>query len=164
MKKYRRGYDYAFIAEGGRSFNYKEDLIGGMSINVLFKLFRDGQEIFFDKEDETIDLNGKEHCYLFDLLTCSFDRETILRFDLNTKLLNKSDSAIEIKWEIDSFQKDIGDGFLVCELITEKEFMDIMKANLDRFDNKDNKGAQTTSYFWKEVKQKGITHRPLEMK
>ncbi|WP_276206051.1 hypothetical protein [Bacillus licheniformis] len=38
MKKYRLGYDFLFLPKGG-TFSYKDDFIGAMTVNVLFKVF-----------------------------------------------------------------------------------------------------------------------------
>ncbi|WP_240504005.1 hypothetical protein [Bacillus licheniformis] len=56
-----------------------------------------------------------------------------------------------MKWEIDSYTKDIDKGILEPKLITEAEFMDIMKNNMDTFDNSNNRSAQTTAYFTQEL-------------
>lgn len=53
--------------------------------------------------------------------------------------------------EIDSYTKDIDEGILKPEGITEAEFMDITKNNIDTFDNSNNRSAQTTSYFTQEI-------------
>ncbi|PAF27355.1 hypothetical protein CHH61_03795 [Shouchella clausii] len=153
MKQYRLGYDFLFLPR--KSFKYKNDYIGAMSINVLFNVFNDdGSEKFFESDDgdlrdQTIAFHNGEHSYLFKLIICSFDREEILTFAPNISLLRKSDFSFS--WEIESYWKDIDKGFLEPEKITETEFMDIMKNNKDAFDNSDNHSAQTTSYFTQEI-------------
>ncbi|PEM69336.1 hypothetical protein [Bacillus pseudomycoides] len=153
MKQFRLGYDFLFLPKS--SFSYKGDFIGAMTVNVLFKVFNtDGQEILFEsdelKEQKLYFDDGS--CYLADLIICSFDRENILNFEPNISLLQKLKSELQLQWEIDSYTKDIDEGILEPELITEAEFMDIMKSNIDTFDNIDNRSAQTTSYFTQEIK------------
>ncbi|PDY14147.1 hypothetical protein COO16_04075 [Bacillus pseudomycoides] len=152
MKQFRLGYDFLFLPKG--SFSYKGDFIGSMAVNVLFKVFNtDGQEILFESDElkeQKLYFDGGS-CYLQDLIICSFDRENILNFEPNISLLKKFKSELQLQWEIDSYTKDIDKGILEPELITEAEFMDIMKNNIDTFDNSDNRSAQTTSYFTQEI-------------
>ncbi|MCF2132058.1 hypothetical protein L1I79_37415 [Strepomyces sp. STD 3.1] len=154
MKKYRLGYDYLFPASD--SFSYKGDFIGAMAINVLFKISNeDGQEIFFEAEelrDQQLLLNHGDTCYLCDLIICSIDRENIISFEPNIPLLRHCE--YNLAWEIDSYIKDLDKGFLDPGLITEAEFIDIMKNNINAFDNSTNRPAQTTAYFTQEVDKK----------
>lgn len=152
MKQYRLGYDYLFLPNN--SFSYKDDFIGSMAVNVLFKVFNDdGKEILFEsdelKEQKLYFDDGS--CYLQDIIICSFDRENILNFEPNISLLKKLKDTLQLQWEIDSYTKDIDNGILEPEWITEAEFMDIMRNNIDTFDNSDNCSAQTTSYFTQEI-------------
>lgn len=153
MKHYRLGYDFLFLPQ--KSFKYKNDYIGAMGINVLFKVINDdGSEKFFDSadgglRDQAIAFHNGENYYLSELIKCSFDREKIITFNPNISLLRRINFSFS--WEIESYCKDIDKGILEPEIITETEFMDIMKNNKDTFDNSDNYSAQTTSYFTQEV-------------
>nr|WP_181217380.1 hypothetical protein [Bacillus subtilis] len=153
MKKYRLGYDFLFIPKGG-TFSYKDEFIGAMAVNVLFKVFNaQGQEILF-KSDDLKDQKlyfDEGSCYLYELVNCSFNRENILNFESNISLLKKLKAELQLKWEIDSYTKDIDKGILEQKLIKEAEFMDIMKNNMDTFDNSNNRSAQTTAYFTQEL-------------
>lgn len=154
MKMYRLGYDYVFLAS--KPFNYKNDFIGAMNIDVLFRAFKDGQEIFFksnDLLDQKIVLNDEESCYLYNLLYCAFNKDNILDFRLNPRLMNRCNYNLSLQWDIVSYYKDLDKGFLEPELISESEFMDIMRSNLDNFDNSNNRSAQTTSYFTQELER-----------
>ncbi|WP_255287363.1 hypothetical protein [Bacillus pseudomycoides] len=150
MKKYRLGYDYLFLPS--KSFYYKDDFIGSMSINVMFKVFDDkGNENLFESEelnDQKLYFENGNSCYLTDLIRCSFERVNILNFEPNIKLLKYCDYSLQ--WEIDSYTKDLDEGILEPKLISGDEFMDIMKNNIDLFDNSDNNLAQSTSYFTQE--------------
>jgi hypothetical protein len=151
-KKYRLGYDFLFLPKG--SFTYKGDLIGAMAVYVLFKIFNaEGKEVPFEAnelKDQKI-YYSEGFCYPSDLLICSFDREDILKFELNVPLIEKFKGSLQVQWEIDDYTKDIDKGILEPETITEEEFFDIMKNNIDTFDNSDNRSAQSTSYFTKEI-------------
>uniref|UniRef100_UPI003F496215 hypothetical protein n=1 Tax=Bacillus multifaciens TaxID=3068506 RepID=UPI003F496215 len=150
MKKYRLGYDYLFLAS--ESFSYKDDYIGAMAVNVLFKVFdSEGNEKLFESEelsDQKLYFENGNSCYLTDLIRCSTDRENILNFEPNILLIKQS--GYTLQWEIDSYEKDLDEGILEPKKISEDEFMDIMKNNIDLFDNIDNYPAQSCSYFTQE--------------
>jgi len=152
IKKYRLGYDYLFLPS--ESFNYKDDFIGSMSVNVIFKVFDgEGNEKLFESEelnDQKLYFGNDNSCYLTNLIRCSFDRENIIHFEPNIQLIQKS--GYTLQWEIDFYTKDLDEGILEPKLISRDEFMDIMKNNIDLFDNRDNYPAQSTSYFTQEQK------------
>lgn len=161
IKYYRLGYDYLFLPQS--SFNYKNEYIGAMSINVLFKVYNeDGSEKLFETDeaellDQAISYRDGEH-YLFQLIICSFDKEKIIKFNPNISLFKKKELIdFSFSWEIESYWKDIDIGILEPEKITETEFMDIMKNNKDIFDNIDNQSAQNTTFFTQEVEKSSLT-------
>lgn len=167
MKKYRLGYDYLFLPNN--SFQYKSDLIGGLGLNIMFKIYFDGEEILFENDELTdqefifgfnqenlISKEIKQACYLSELLICSYDQKGGLTIEPNLYLINlirilNKDRRFSMVWEIDSYTKDIDKSILEPEFITEKEFNDILNNNKLLFDNIDNKVAQSTSYFIEEV-------------
>lgn len=151
MKTYRLGYDYLFLPN--KSFSYKGDYIGAMSINVLFQVFdENGKEKLFESKDlddkELFRKDGRLY-YLSDFLSCSFDRETIFHMDKKLSLIKES--GYTLQWKIDSYFKDLDKGMLYPTEISDDEFMDIMRNHKDEFDNIDNYPTQTVSYFTKEV-------------
>ncbi|HFJ9464867.1 hypothetical protein P4V01_07275 [Bacillus thuringiensis] len=151
-KKYRLGHDFLFLAN--KIFSYKNDSIISMSIQVLFKIIdTNGHEKFFDSEqpkDITIILkNGKPSC-LTNIIGCSFDRENILNFE--PKINFAKECSYTLLWEIVGYTKDIDKGYADPIYISEQEFMDIMKKNIDQFDNVDNFPAQSCTHFTCEVK------------
>jgi len=62
-------------------------------------------------------------------------------------------SGYLVNFSIIKYTKDINTKIFISEqiLIDEKEFVDIMKKNLDLFDVSDNKPAQSCSYIAVEV-------------
>ena len=59
IRKYRLGYDYLFLPK--RTFKYKGDLIGGISIMVLFKIYDvNGNEILFETKGEELKEQTRE--------------------------------------------------------------------------------------------------------
>jgi hypothetical protein len=151
VKKYRLGYDYLFLSS--KPFHYKGELIGAMSINVLFKVFYEGEEQLFESEefliDQKIQLDNGKTCYLSDLIRCSIDKKNIINFNPNMSLIRNLDYSLS--WEIDFYTKELSKGKLEPTEISEAEFMDILKNNIALFDISNNHPAQTTSYFTKEM-------------
>ena len=126
IRKYRLGYDYLFLPK--RTFKYKGDLIGGISIMVLFKIYDvNGNEILFETKGEelkeqTIKLKNGEECYLSELFYCSFDKELFKEnqtFDFSPTM-NVIMSNCRIAMEIHSYTKDIE----VRKVILEPENID----------------------------------------
>lgn len=160
IRKYRLGYDYLFLPK--KSFMYKGDLIGSMSIMVLFKIYdTKGNEILFETEGEelkeqTIKLKNGDECYLSELFYCYFDKEQFKEsnsFDFSPTI-NVIMSNYRVAMTIHSYTKDLDIDNLIFEpvQIEEKEFIDIMLSNLELFDVTDNKPAQSTCYMAEEVK------------
>jgi len=151
LKKYRMGYDNILVAK--RSFIYKNDYIGSMSFNLLFKVYDDeGNEKLFESEElieQYLEFKNGISCSLSNLVSCSFDNKTIIKFNPNVPLLKES--GYKVEWEIDSYWKDIDKGVFQSEEITESEFMDIINSNKELFDNSNNYSAQSTAYFTREV-------------
>lgn len=159
MKEYRLGYDYLLLSD--RPIEYKGDFVTGIALNVIIKV-RDkkGKEVIFESNelmDKCLFTEKGDGFYLSDLITCGFDRGKFYNFEVNVPLFRKSGLS-SIQWEVDSYSKDIETKNEIFNLpvyevvkILEKEFIDIMKNNIDLFDNSDNHSAQTTSYFTQEV-------------
>lgn len=154
MKTYRLGYDYVFFPKPKEAFVYKGDTIGAMSIYVMFQIFdENGKEELFESKDlsdqRLLMKDGISTFYLSNLLSCSFNRETILHIEEDISLIEKS--GYKVQWKIDSYVKHLDKGILDFMEISEEEFMDIMRNHKDLFDNIDNYPAQTVSYITQEV-------------
>lgn len=151
LKKYRLGYDNILLPK--KSFIYKNDYIGAMSFDLLFKVYdEEGNEKLFESEElieQYLQFKNGNECCLSDFVICSFDDKRIVKFKPNVPLLRES--GYKVKWEIDSYWKDIDKGVLESEEISESEFMDIIKSNKELFDNSNNYSAQSTAYFTREV-------------
>ncbi|MED4057163.1 hypothetical protein ACQRXC_28700 (plasmid) [Niallia taxi] len=151
LKKYRLGYDNILLPK--KSFIYKNNYIGAMSFDLLFKVYdEEGNEKLFESEElieQYLQFNNGNSCCLSDLVSCSFDNKSIIKFKPNVPLLKES--GYKVKWEIDSYWKDIDKGVLESEEISESEFMDILNSNKELFDNSNNYSAQSTAYFTREV-------------
>ncbi|MBE7106122.1 hypothetical protein FT637_24875 [Bacillus cereus] len=152
--KYRLGHDYNFHVK--KAFTYKNELIGGMSLDVLFKVYdKNGDEVLFESDqlnEQIICLENGETCYLTNFVQCYFDRNNIFRFKPNVSLLEKSGYIVQ--WEIYGYTKGLGDVFIDGQCISTEEFMDIMKNNIDQFDISDNYPVESNcSYFTQEVKE-----------
>lgn len=150
MNKYRLGYTFCFITHD--PFTYKGYYISSMDVGVLFKVFNaTGEEILFDSyelEEQSIYINERSY-YLTDLITCCFDKNELVRIEPNLALLAeiKMIDNITFSWEIDRYYKSD----FSSETIEKEEFFDIMRNNLDAFDNKDNRSAQCPSFFVEKI-------------
>lgn len=164
IRKYRLGYDCVFLPK--KSFEYKDDKIGAMSITFLFKILdMKGNEILFETigdelKEQTLKLKNGEECFLCDLFKCYFDKDQFQEsntFDF-VPTIYAIKSGYSVSFEINSYTKDINDGILEAIQIDKNEFIDIMQNNLDLFDTGDNKPAQSTSYIAEEVKLEKIKY------
>ncbi|MDU2658331.1 hypothetical protein [Clostridium perfringens] len=155
-RKYRLGYEYAFIPK--RSFRHKDDAIDSISITILFNIYdKAGNEILFESKGEEfteqkIKLDDIGEYYLFELLECYiFDKslflgEYLYKFFPIPQLL---DSEYMLMFKFLKFKKDIilNDGFTKSIEIEEAEFNEIMEINLGIFNNK----TRVKSYITQEA-------------
>lgn len=154
MKKYRSGHDYLFLADN--PFMYKGDYIGATSVNVLFKVFdAEGNEKLFESEEleeqELFSKDGKPY-YLCDFINCYIDKEHVLNFEPNMTVFREIGCPYTLQWEKSYYTKDILIGHtLHPKNISEDEFLEIMKNNMELFDIRDNLPAQTTTFFTQEI-------------
>lgn len=137
-------------------FNKKDQSIG----KQISSFFDNGNSTYADLKE----------IYLNDFLVCSFNKtkDNYLDFKLvNLKKLKQM--GFRLEYEIESFYKDIlvdfktdriileeeynilnkNNNFIPCgkpEKITEEEFYNIIKNNIENFDNYDNQITQSTSY------------------
>jgi len=169
-KKYRLGYDKVLLAHP--PIEKENEIILGLSLMIKYKLYdiETNVEILFDKKEQDI---GKKVSYIFeygnstyadlegwylsDFLECSFDKNSsnYLKFEMvNTEKLEQM--GFRLEYEIVKYHKDIlgepitfEDKILPCaepQEITKEEFYDIIKNNIENFDNEDNEIAQSSSY------------------
>lgn len=154
-RKYRLGYEYAFIPK--RSFRHKDDAIDSISITILFNIYDTaGNEILFESEGEEfreqkIKLENIGEYYLFELLECFFhealiDEYHLFRFIPSIQLI---ESGYMLSFEVSKFKKDIilNDGFTKSIEIEEAEFNEIIERNLGIFKNK----TRVKSYITQEA-------------
>ncbi len=169
-KKYRLGYDNVLLAHP--PIEKEKELILGLSLMIKYRLYdiESDLEILFDEKEQDI---GKKVSYIFaygnstyadlggwylsDFLECSFDKNSsnYLTFKMvNTEKLRQM--GFRLEYEIVKYHKDIlvepinfENQILPCaepQEITKEEFYDIIKNNIENFDNEDNEIAQSTSY------------------
>jgi len=153
MKRYRQGYDYLFLPN--KYLIEKNEMIGALCICVLIKVFdKSGNEIVFETENEPkeqrIKTDKRFSKYLSDFFECSFNKDNLFSFAQTRFVRN---SKFTISYEIHHYDKNIlKDSGLVPEFIEKVEFENLFRKNIALFDNPDNYSAQTTSWFWEEVK------------
>lgn len=158
-KKYRLGYDYLFLASP--PFEYKGEIIGSISINVIFKVCGKGGEEFTYKEDKDhrIYLTVNKDVYAYQLFNCRIDWNNLFvlepRLDLQRPLG-------KVTYSVVGYTKEVQDSIDSCMMesveISKGEFEEILRCNFEKFDNSDNKSAQNTSYFTQEITPKDHRH------
>lgn len=153
MRNYRLGYDFVFVSKD--PFLFKGEWVGGISLDLLFKIFdAEGNETFFEtsaddlKEQKIVSLENESY-YLWELVTVSFDKENLFSIHPNNALLEKFSE--NFSWEVESYWVDLGQVVLEPKQISKAEFLDLLGQNKSLFDNSDNEATQTISYFTQEV-------------
>lgn len=159
-------YDYLFNYFGKDSF--KEKIISGASIQIAFRVYKNGNEVKFTEEP----MAGES--YLCDILCVSFDKDALY--------LIKKDTVIEklfctmygwdkieigiIGFSLDYYTKipdDLRDTLpdciknLPCSTnmeVSEEEFKKFLKGHLADFDISDNVSAQVPSVSFVESEHK----------
>lgn len=152
MKRYRLGYDFAFYPRP--SITYNGEVIGGMSIDVVFRIYgSSGEEMLFGSDDiqnQQLETE-KGSVYVQHLLLGYFDQKDIYRLKPNVALMEKHNLNLTIQWDIHGYSKEIGTTVLDQVFIEESEFTEIMRVHADAFDHEDNRPVETTSFFKQEI-------------
>lgn len=158
-KDHRICYDFLFLAHD--PIETKEEIISGLSIMVMFKLFdQSGKEILFDSktQDEILlDQLPTGRVYACDLVKCSYDPKAVVKIEAKNKWIKELfGDSLTIDWEIIRYQKDVMIASNTAEQreITKEEFMKIAKTYSDRFNNSDNQNAQTTAFMKAKIEKR----------
>lgn len=151
-KKYRLGYDYLFLASP--PFEYKGEIIGSISINVVFKVCgKNGEEFTYDEaKDHRIYFTLNKDVYAYQLFNCRIDWDNLFvlepRLDLQRPLG-------KVSYSVEGYTKELKESIESCMMksviISKVEFEEILKQNFEKFDNSANKSAHNTSYFTQEI-------------
>ena len=160
-KKMRIVYEYMFNYFDGTQFKGKT--ISGADINLNIRAYKNGQEVFFEKDQEPYIMDDvKSKVYLCDIYIISFDRDKQFVINENTYISElfriayaweKIDCEI-VKYGLDylsDMPEDVKEKmpkqFKHLPMITpmevsEQEFRTFLSENKDGFDITDNKNAQ----------------------
>ena len=137
-KKYRLCYDYYFLpSDPNNGADFKSEKIAGIDLMVRFKVFENGEEIFFKDEKaifssantESKSFKFSKNLYAFQL--AEFEGK---KFSFEYTPLYYSKDVIGSKYPIN---------------ISAEEFNEILKTC--DFDITDNKPAQNLAYCLKEI-------------
>lgn len=158
-KNHRICYDFLFLAHD--RIETKEETLSGLSIMVMFKLFdQSGKEILFDSkmQDEILmDQLPTGRVYACDLVKCSYDPKTIVKIEAKSNWIKELfGDSLTVDWEIITYNKDVMIASNMAEQkeITKEEFMKIAKTYKDRFNNSDNRSAQTTAFTKAKIEKR----------
>lgn len=144
-------YDYLFNYFGGEK--YKDKIIGGACIELAIRVYKDGQEIKFLKEEEASYHipNTNKHYYLSDVFDVSYNRdnEFVVQKNINAEqIMRLTLPCDKIEYEIIGYAFDCFESkYCVTPInVSELEFRAFLKLHANDFDISDNKHAQVPSY------------------
>ena len=148
MKK-RIGYDYYFMPkEPHNGFIFNEEQIIGVSLMADFKIFINGEEIFFEEEKEReIFSCGSSKFYPTSFIKCHYDPENrSYIFKENKQLFDLAKiegKKISFEYKATEYWKDLKNKEYPVN-ISKEEFDEILKTG--NFNSDDNKPAQNLAY------------------
>lgn len=165
MKQYKLGYSNLIVVENiidSKKYG-KIVALESMSIYEVISL-KTGREVFFpelNKDYPIGEICGKK-IYIPDLIEVIFNRNTSKYLQTryrNLELLTALGYIIKVKNDKKLYRVHIlnnkynENGIPYVELIdiSEKEFLNIIKENINNFDNKDNKPVQMLNFKTYEV-------------
>lgn len=148
MKK-RIGYDYYFMPkEPHNGFMFNDEQIIGLSLMVDFKIFINGEEMFFEegKEREIFSI-GSNKFYPTSFIKCHYDPENrSYIFKKNKQLFDLAKiegKKISFEYKATEYWKDLKNKEYPVN-ISKEEFDEILKTG--NFNSDDNKPAQNLAY------------------
>lgn len=153
MKKYRIAYDCLFLpSEVDKGVNYKGEKITNISIYFIYKAVnkKTGKESFFKGEElkeQHFIYSKNSSCYINNFFKCMVNLKNGYTMLLNQNL--HKESLYTVSYEIGDCFKYVND---IPILILYSEFLDILKSNIDRFNNSNNKPTQSVSCYFEEIK------------
>ena len=148
MKK-RIGYDYYFMPKDPHNgFIFNEEQIIGVSLMADFKIFINGEEIFFEEEKEReIFSCGSSKFYPTSFIKCHYDPENrSYVFKENKQLFDLAKiegKKISFEYKATEYWKDLKNKEYPVN-ISKEEFDEILKTG--NFNSDDNKPAQNLAY------------------
>lgn len=148
MKK-RIGYDYYFMPkEPHNGFIFNEEQIIGVSLMVDFKIFINGEEMFFEEGKELeIFSCGSSKFYPTSFIKCHYDPESrSYIFKENKQLFDLAKiegKKISFEYKATEYWKDLKNKEYPVN-ISKEEFDEILKTG--NFNSDDNKPAQNLAY------------------
>lgn len=163
QKIYRLGYDQLFLASP--EVRKGNETITALSILLQYKLYdiENDLEILFAGEDLENQSIGKEmgwyseeagiphrqldDVFISNFIECSLDKYSKNYIKINILEDKLKNRGYRLEYEIAEYYKDMDEkGISIPIKISKEEFINIMKENLNNFDNKNNKPTQSTSY------------------
>ena len=155
MKK-RIGYDYYFMPkEPHNGFIFNEEQIIGVSLMADFKIFINGEEMFFEEGKELeIFSCGSSKFYPTSFIKCHYDPENrSYVFKENKQLFDLAKiegKKISFEYKATEYWKDLKNKEYPVN-ISKEEFDKILKTG--NFNSDDNKPAQNLAYSLIDVKE-----------
>lgn len=153
MEYYRLGYTRLFLTKGIEHIEYNNDKINSIGLDIVIMPFdKEGNEFLFEgeKAEQRLYFENGDSAFLSDFYNVYFDKNSknLFTVELNQKLCFLS--GYDFKYKITNYwyyEKELG---YPIE-ITEKEFINLLKFNIDKWDCTDNYPTQSNAYFIEEV-------------
>ena len=142
-------YDYYFMPSNLDYFKFEGEYIIGISLCVKFKIFINGEELFYKSydDDEDIFSYGSSKFYPPNFIKCYYNPKTgWYEFKKNSELFQLATQEgfdIRLEYIEYDFYKDLKDKKYPIN-IAKDEFYKIL--NNKEFDNSNNKPAQNLAY------------------
>ncbi|MBQ7810409.1 MAG: hypothetical protein IJ346_05540 [Clostridia bacterium] len=156
--KYRLVYEYLFLPQGKEGIKLENETITGLSINVKFKVFYNGKEIFFE-DNEPVDkqfmFDKICSCNLVSLLKCIYDKESFYKFLPTPTLEYVKSRGYDILYDVAYYTKDVyvNEYFSDGRISSKEEFEKIFSEHISEFNNIDNYPAQSTAYSYDIIEE-----------
>ena len=147
-------YDYYFMPSNPDYFKFEGEYIIGISLCVKFKIFINGEELFYKSydDDEEIFSYGSSKFYPPNFIKCYYNPKTgWYEFKKNSELFQLATQEgfdIRLEYIEYDFYKDLKDEKYPIN-IAKDEFYKIL--NNKEFDNSNNKPAQNLAYCLVDV-------------
>ena len=174
-KQYKLGYSNLIIVNSIINSKKYGKIVALESMNVYEVIsLKSGKEVFFSEPNKDFpigEINGKK-LYIPDLVNVVFNRNSSRYLQTrysNLQLLTALGYIIKVKSDESSYRVQIlngqfnENGIPYAELIniSEKEFLNIIKENINNFDNEDNKPVKMPSFKTYEVLGKELNIIPF---
>lgn len=145
--RYRYNYDYLFVPS--ENILVGDKIITDLAVYLEFRVFYDGEEVFFYNNDDVYFKAEGESVYLRDTVRGVFDKDSMFRFEPTALYKHLEDKGYKILYKISDYSWGVGVNECVSdgEVISKELFESIFRDNIELFDNTNNVPAQGVAFY-----------------